>query len=160
MTLGSISCAKHLGGVCSIGLLSASEIGSLSYDSAERCFSSLLPIDGGELRDVAFAEGSAWLEEVVEPDGTTHHKLRFALRGLQSGVVEELRRLSQEGMVAVVGLHGGEKLLVGYSALAAADYPLRLSEVRLDSGSSKEQRTSLSVTLCSTDGSPSCHYID
>ena len=96
----------------------------------------------------------------MDPDGTTHHKLRFSLRGLQGGVVEELRRLSQEGMVAVVELHGGEKLLVGYSALAAADYPLRLSEVRLDSGSSKEQRNSLSVTLCSTDGSPSCHYID
>ena len=68
MTLGSISCAKHLGGLSSIRLLSASEIGSLSYDSAERCFSSLLPIDGGELRDVAFAEGSARLEEVVEPE--------------------------------------------------------------------------------------------
>ena len=160
MTLGSISCAKHLGGVSSIRLLSASEIGSLSYDSAERCFGSLLPTEGCEFRDVAFAEGSASLEERVEADGTTHHKLNFELRGFRSEVVEELQWLSQGGMVAVVELSDGERFLVGYSHRAAADYPLRLSEARLDSGSGREQRKRLSVTLSSIDGSPSCRYID
>lgn len=159
MTLGSISCAKHLGGVRSIVLLSASEIGSLLYNPADGCFGSLMPAEGCEFLEVAFAENSASLEERVEADGTTTHKLHFSFRGMQSEVVDLLQRLSREGVVAIVELAEGEKFLVGYSPEASADYPLRLSEALLGSGSQREQRPSLSITLTSVDGSPSRQYV-
>lgn len=158
MELGSITCAKHLGGVESIRLLSAHDIKSIYYDPWQRAFSDLELRDESEFLEVHFAERTASLEERVGADGLVTHTLRFGMQGYHHEAAEVLRRLSVEGMVAVVELAEGETLLVGYSPEVAADSPLRLSEARFDSGGSRTQRASTTFTLSSCDGSLACHF--
>ncbi len=157
MTLGSNSCAKHLGGVASIRLLPATQLESVEYDPRERRFLSLTPLKESEFVEVAFVENSASWEERVGSDGTVTHTLSFAIHGLQGDSVEQLRRLCCEGVVAVVETTEGEKFLLGYSPECGAEYPLRLSEALLSGGSRREQRAYTSLILSSSDGSLACH---
>lgn len=159
MELGSsITCAKHLGGVESIRLVSAVDIEAVEYDTTQRLFSGLRLREGSDFAEVLFADGGACFEERVEADGTVSHHLSFRMQGLEREAADRLRGLSVDGVVAVVGLPEGEKLLVGYSPEAAADYPLRLSLAVLSSAQSRVQRASTTLTLSSTDGSLACHY--
>lgn len=141
-------------------LLSAAEIESVEYNPSSRLFTSLVLCEGYDFVEVVFAEGSASLEERVGADGSVTHRLSFAMHGTKSDDVETLRRLSREGVVAIVENFEGEKFLVGYSPEACAEYPLRLAEVRLEGGSRKEQRAITSIILSSLDGSLACHFED
>lgn len=158
MKLGSVSCAKHLGGVRTVLLLPASEIESVVYNPSLGSFSLLQPSAEGELLEVSFAESGASWEEALEADGSVRHSLSLDLEGVQADVAATLQRISAEGVVAVVELCEGGKYLVGYSAKAAADYPLRLSKAALCSERRKEQRSATTLLLCGTDGWYSLPY--
>lgn len=158
MELGSTTCAKHLGGVESVRLVSAADVVAVEYDPSQRLFAGLRLREGSDPVEVLFADGGASFEERASADGLVTHTLTFAMRGLQREAAGVLRSLSVDGVVAVVGLAEGESLLVGYSPEAAADYPLRLSQTLLDSGKSRAQRASTTLTLSSTDGSLACRY--
>ncbi len=158
MELGSITCAKHLGGVESIRLVSAVDVEAVEYDPAERLLSGLRLREGSDFTEVLFANNSACFEERVEADGTVTHNLSFRMQGLEREAANVLRSLSVDGVVAIVELPEGERLLVGYSPEAAADYPLRLSKAVLSSAQSRVQRASTTLTLSSTDGSLACRY--
>lgn len=152
-----MTCAKHLGGVESIRLVSAVDVEAVEYDPSQRLFSGLALREGSDPVEVLFADGTACYEERVSADGVVTHTLTFVMRGLQREGAEVLRSLSVDGMVAVVGLAEGESLLVGYSPEAAADYPLRLTQTLLDSGKSRAQRASTTLVFSSQDGSLACH---
>ena len=64
---------------------------------------------------------------------------------------EFLERCSAEGVVAVLSLCDGRRLLVGYSALFGNEQPLRLESLTSTSGSSLRDKPTVTLQLISHD---------
>lgn len=158
MTLGSLSCAKHLGGVRSLRLIPAEGVASVDYDVAEDAFRALLVAEGGEAVEVAHDASATSYCESVTADGRVEHRLTISLLGVQIEALDRLLVTLRRGVVAIVELEEGERWLVGYSPRAAADYPLRLAEGVAESGKSRQTRCHTSLLLSSVDGWCACRY--
>lgn len=150
--LGTHSCKVARGGICAVRLYEVCGIASVDFDPTMRSFGTPQLLEGYEPWEVVFAEGGASYTEEATPGGGVVHRLEISQRGLNQDVVATLRRLSVEGVVALVECQSGERLLVGYSREAAADYPLRMEGAKLQSGSQSGEGATTRFLLCSLDG--------
>jgi hypothetical protein len=99
-------------------------------------------------------------EKAVRESGAlkVEHTLAFLLDpvgGAAANFISSLEEWSRHsGMVAIVELLSGERLLVGFSRRFLARMPLRLSAVEGSTGGKPSERSALTVTLRSTDTAP------
>ncbi len=152
MELTAATCAKHLGGVRSIRLYGASDILSVAYDTRSKCFGLPQLKEGCSPLDLCFVEGSATFEERLGDNGVVTHRVGCDIAGAQPEAVERVRSFAREGVVALVTTADGGCYLVGYSPKAEGDYPLLLTEARVESHASRRESASTSLLLGSTDG--------
>lgn len=156
MIIGNSVCSKYPGGVERILLLPLRDIVAVDYSSEVKAFVGLSLREGCEPLEVAFAEGGVSIEERLRADGAVEHRLTFALYGIKPDNLHLLRAEASRGVVAIVEA-GQDRLLVGYSAEAAGDYPLLLSSIGAECGSRRLHTVTTTVTLASTDSSLSAN---
>lgn len=143
---------KPVGGVESAALYPTDAVVTALF-SSEGCEVELsgAPIEVALLEDASTYEESAHLEQGAT---SVSHRLRLvAMRNdadkwLDCDFIE---RASFDGVVAVIELCDGRKLLAGYSAPLGDEQPLRLESVLSTSGNSPHETPSVTLQLVSCD---------
>ena len=143
---------KSIGGVESVALYPADAVTTALF-SSDGCEVELsgTPLEVPLLDNVSYYEESAHSEF-----GTTaiSHLLHLVAEGCDGEAWLDnhlLERASLEGVVAVVTLCSGVRLLVGYSAPFGCEQPLRLDSVTASSGTSPHDTPSVTLRLLSHD---------
>lgn len=136
------------GGVKSI-LLMAAEAAFDAVFSSEGVTLSL-PSEG-TVEVVPDDDSAQWTEQLEVRDNVTRveHDLEFCVEWRHPA--GKLLHDARQGVVAVVELTSGRKLLAGYSATFAAEQPLRLKLLKRSSGRTREEDAKWSVHLKSID---------
>ena len=151
---------KPIGGVASVRLYPAEAVESVIF------------LDGGcrlalstEGVEVELVDDKSIYEEQLNNKGGSllvEHRLRLVAERNQASVWldrEWQERLATEGMVAVVELNDGRKLLVGYSEEFGDEQPLYLSSLVSSSGEELLDSPRLTLQLVSCDTRLSCEII-
>lgn len=154
----SKQCPSRRSGVSSIRLAAAADIERVEHDG--ELVNTIVMRAAAAFADYHFAEGEARYAERVEMNRCgplVVHTLEFGTRHSGSeerAAVEELARLSCDGMAALVTTCDGTTLLVGYSPRMGMECPLRLVEAVCDSGNGSDDRGGWHIKLQSCDTSP------
>ena len=152
---------KPVGGVESVVLYPADAVQTALF-SSEGCSATLL----GEDLEVALLDDGSYYEERAESDeGITKiaHRLHLvADRGEAEAWLDAdfVERASIEGVVAVVPLADGRRLLVGYSSHFGSEQPLRLTLLTSSSGSKLHDNPTVTLQLVSYDTEFSCEMFN
>ena len=148
------------GGIVKIAMIEASQLRSVTDNgkSEYQVFSK----DGWTEYDCR--EDSATYTETTEVrDGLTRteHTLQFDLTGISTPSREAMQRIlsSPSGVLAVIMTSDSGMLLIGYSELMRAEYPLRLAADNLRSGAEPLDFCGRTLTLRSVDCNPACRAI-
>ena len=154
------ACGKKRGGVESIALVPAGHITNVEFEDG-KCIAITLD-EGAEFSGFTLREGEAcYTEESASGPGPALivHTLVFALEmmdGASASVVEALCRNSMDGLVAVVSLADGTRLMAGCSPRFGTAYPLRVGEVSSTSGRKAGDTPQRKLVLVSRDTQPAC----
>lgn len=139
------------GGVTSVLLMSADEAIGAVFSSE----GVALSLPSVSTVDVVPEEDSAqWTEVVERREGATRveHRLEMAIPWAHQAV--RLITDSPRGVVAVVTLLDGRKILAGYSAKFAAEQPLRIGSMTRISGRTREDDARWKIVLIGVDDAP------
>lgn len=138
------------GGVKSVLLVSADAAIEAKFSSGG--VTVTLPSDGATL--ITPDDDSAlWSESQSRHEGilSVEHKLEFSVP--LGHPAAELLQHSANGVIAVVELTCGTRLLGGYSEEFGAEQPLRTSSLKISSGRTREDDPQYKVTLTAIDTS-------
>ena len=151
---------KPVGGVESCALYPAEAVLTALF-SSEGCEIEL----SGSPIDVPLWEEASQYEEVVNMErgaACISHRLRLvAERNDAAEWLDNrfLERASFDGLIAVVSLCDGRRLLVGYSAQFGNEHPLRLDSLASTSGNSLHETPSVTLQLVTNDTEFSAHIL-
>ena len=145
---------KPIGGVESVTLYPADAVKQalFSQEGCEVEFQS-----GAYPVEVMLVDDASSYEEIVEPTNgvvKVEHRLTLVARHCDADewLSEEfLERLSQEGVIATVGLCDGRRVLVGYSQHFAEEQPLLLDKMASFSGRELLDTPTVTLMLVSHD---------
>ena len=143
---------KAVGGVERAALYPADAVATALF-SSEGCEVEL----SGEPIEVELLEDMSSFEECSDSrSGVTKisHQLNLVADRREAGAWFDeafVERCSIEGVVAVVSLCDGRRLLVGYSARFGDEQPLRLSSLTFASGSCLHDKPTATLRLVSYD---------
>ena len=143
---------KSIGGVESVALYPADAVATALF-SSEGCEVEL----SGTPLEVPLLDDTSYYEECAHSKcGTTtiSHLLHLvAERSDGEAWLDNhfLERASLEGVIAVVSLCSGVRLLAGYSAQFGCEQPLRLDSTTSSSGNSPHETPSVTLRLLSHD---------
>lgn len=151
---------KPIGGVAGASLYPANAVESVVFEG-DRC-EVIFSEDGVgvELID----DASSYEEQVYSKQGAllVEHRLTLVAernRGLAWLSGEWQERAATEGVIAVVELCDGRKLLVGYSSLFGAEQTLHLDSLLVSSGQKLLDTPRLTLQLVSYDTELSCEMV-
>ena len=151
---------KPVGGVESVALYPAEAVARALF-SNKGCEVELL----GTPVEVTLMEDASHYEEITRLEcGTTSvlHQLHLVAEmseGEKWLDEQFLERALFEGVIAVVTLCSGVRLLVGYSAHFSNEQPLRLDSITSSSGSTLHDTPSVTLRLVSCDTEFSAHIL-
>ena len=162
MSLTGLSsvCRKASGGTARlVKLLPISEMIDVVFDTPLQIEDFDYKTDFVEL---SIVEDSGLYTEVFnlcEGVGSVEHTLKFSL-DWREGSTEVVAGLIAEsaGLVALVELADRRKLLVGWSQKFGGERPLRVTQMKVNSGSLREQQPVVEVTLQSVDTDTAANY--
>lgn len=143
---------KAVGGVEGVALYPADAVVTALF-SSEGCEVEL----SGTPMEVELLEDKSNYEEVSESRSGAikiSHQLTLVADRREAGAWFDeafVERCSIEGVVAVVSLCDGRRLLVGYSARFGDEQPLRLSSLTFASGSCLHDKPTATLQLVSYD---------
>ena len=143
---------KPVGGVESCALYPANAVVKALF-SSEGCEVEL----SGSPLEVTLVEGASLYEERLNRErGATYVSHQLCLVAERNDSDEWLdsdflERASFDGVVAIVSLCDGRRLLVGYSAPFESEHPLRLASLSSTSGNSPHDTPSVTLQLVSYD---------
>ncbi len=143
---------KPVGGVESVALYPANAVTAILF-SSEGCEVSL---SGSSIAVELEDDMSHYEEQLESRHGVIriHHKLTLISnrdRAAKWLTAEFLEQASIEGVIAVVTLCDGRRLLVGYSSNFGEEQPLRLSSLISSSGSKLRENPTVTLQLVSCD---------
>lgn len=151
--MGAASNYKPVGGVESVTLYPANAVESalFSSDGCEVELSDEFSLEIDLLDDLSQYEECAECN-----DGVTcvSHRLSIVADRRDASdwlTIEFLEQVLYEGLVAVVSLCDGRRLLVGYSAQFTTEQPLRLEALTSSSGSRLHDTPTVTLRLVSYD---------
>ena len=138
------------GGVKSVLLVSADVAIEAKFSSGG--VKLTLPSDGATL-DMPDDDSALWSESLNRHEGTqrVEHFLEFTIP--MGHPAAELLQHSTGGVIAVMELTCGTRLLGGYSEEFGAEQPLKTSSLKTSSGRTREDDPRCKVTLTSIDTS-------
>lgn len=154
MILGAEKCHRHLSGLHSIRLYDVGWVERVTHSESRAEYGEVVLRKECEPLEIVPVEKSASYREIVGPRGEVEHRLEFSLRGCRPECVRAIRGLCRRGVIAEIATPNGERLLVGYSLRAGADYPLELSSAVATTSSSGGAMPETSLLLTSTDAWP------
>ena len=149
-------CRKPAGGVAAVELTAAANVRDVRFDTAGLC-SQLDLADEQAVMQCELLEERSSLVETLSAEGgavAVNHRLQLvADRNLAHAwlqpefVAEALRR----GVVAVVTLADGRRLLAGASSKFGLEQPLRLKTLKVASGTRALEAPTVELALESSD---------
>ena len=151
---------KPIGGVESVALYPAEAVVKALF-SSEGCeveFSSM-PLEVALIDDASHYEEISRLECGTNSVAHQLHLVAEMSEGERWLDKQFLERAFFDGVVAVVTLCSGVRLLVGYSAQFASEQPLRLDSITSSSGNTLHQTPSVTLRLVSRDTEFSSHIL-
>ena len=151
---GAIQPAKFVGGVAEVRITTIANIDIVEGDitSEASIFRSPLLVETVDILE----DRSSYSEVEIVEDGVSmvRHSLKIVLRR-EAGL--RLRSLLStkyiDGVVAIVGVHASERLLVGYTNKFGVEQPLRVVEGIFETGISPKDYPLYSLTLQCEDTS-------
>ena len=151
---------KPIGGVESVALYPAEAVAKALF-SSEGCEVELsgTPIEVALIDDVSHYEETSHLE--CGTNSVSHQLILVAEMSEGERWLDKqfLERAFFDGVVAVVTLCSGVRLLVGYSAQFTSEQPLRLDSITSSSGNTLHQTPSVTLRLVSRDTEFSAHIL-
>lgn len=151
---------KPVGGVESVALYPAEAVVRALF-SSEGCEVELsgTPIEVALIDDASHYEEISHLENGTNTVSHQLHLVAEMSEGRQWLDKQFLERAFFEGVIAVVTLCSGVRLLVGYSAHFTAEQPLRLDSITSSSGTTLHHTPSVTLQLVSCDTEFSAHIL-
>ena len=154
MVLGAETCHRHLSGLNSVRLYDVGWVEGVTLHSSGAEFGEVVLCEGCEALEVVPVEKSASYKEVTDSRGEVEHRLEFSLRGCRPECVKQVQELCRRGVIAEIATPNGERLLVGYSRRAGADYPLGLASATATTSTSEGGMPDTTLLLASMDAWP------
>lgn len=133
--------------LCGVG-----EIVFGDYDPDAGVFEGAEILPTARLLNLPFADNGARYTERLLAEGEVEHRLELTIGHFSPESVSQLMALSRRGIVAIITLASGERVVVGYSPLGGGDYPLRLLEAETDSSWQRSQVPTTRLLLGCVDG--------
>ena len=155
---------KKTGGIKNISICAATDISNLTYNKNNHAYSNIELRENCKFANYEFRENEAsFSEEVILQNGivSVKHTVQFSLERPDSNsavALNELMKISQDGMIAIVATNSGINFLVGYSQDFAAEQPLRIDKSSLDSGEKYADSSLETITLVAEDNSIAAIY--
>lgn len=149
--------SKTVGGVSKIELVGVGSIEKVVLSPQKELCREVRLKEGAGFVRYSFREDQAtYTQKSVshQPVVLVEHTLWMFLERVDSDsirAVRELAEASQEGLLALVTLATGERLLVGYSRHLGCEQPLRVVKMESESGESPKERSGVRVVLSSVD---------
>ena len=150
--MGTTSNYKSIGGVESVALYPAEAVVTALF-SSEGCEVELsgCPIEVPLLDNASYYEESSHSKCGTTTISHLLHLVAERSDGEEWLDNSFLERASLEGVVAIISLCSGVRLLAGYSAQFGCEQPLRLDSVTASSGTSPHDTPSVALRLLSHD---------
>ena len=149
---------KPAGGIEAVWLIPASDIVSATY--GDGCCTGLTLRAGASADQWPILEqSSSFREENLNPDGPPRFRHTLTLvvgrEAFRKAFTPALRRAAEtEGLIALVTMASGERLLAGWSARFGTSQPLRPDSFAMESGIKPLDGTPAVLTLASEDTDP------
>jgi hypothetical protein len=145
--------SKPVGGVVAVEVVSASDFTDAVWDTTAGCFVSVNL--SAPLARYVFREDGCTYTETSEGTrlGLVRHSLAMEFTATQEAqqALSELKTASRNGLIAIVTMGIGERLLVGYSPRFGSNFPLRIASDTYSSGITPADYPTRTIVLVSED---------
>lgn len=156
-------CAPYRGGVRSAAWAAADDVETVAYDRATGSVTALVLREGVAPVRYDYVEDSAlWQETLTAYRGTVTvaHELTLSLAAPGAAAGREIEALAAcSGVVVLLTLSCGGRVLAGWSPELGTERPLRLTEAAYTSGRRFADLPAEALVLRSEDFTRACRYV-